>query len=752
MQAASLQRKEKNQSSLKNKALMYSESGGTKIEKGLKSQPVLPPFLQSSFSYERRAGNNEKKVKLHNNLTLNGLKFLSSEGRAPSSSTLDDAWNSWEHKEAKQHSEVAVPLGSHSDNSYRCEMPVSSDMQSRINNLRPNGKKLPVYLRHSMEHLLNHNFRDVRLHTDKHADRLNRSFNAQAFTSGSDIFFRDSYYQPGTSQGLKLLTHELAHVVQKDFGTGLPLLKRTQFGSSVRFNTLPGPTPRARVIGTHSDESIAAALYGDDSVPVQHLESDSSTILICTERLLPQWQPYFTESDQEDVSQLSYEEKRSIGFDTFLGVLPIELVRQLFYLALGILAMAVGISIIFSLVPASWVAFIQGCIAALSVIAGIYFVVSALDTAVSGWVHFTSNVEAATRQSQLESAGIILGHDIALAVRNFLGGILAFYGALRLGTGSGRAAAGGGTRQSFLWGLAQRALGVRTGASGNRPPTGLQAWASRWLVILNMSLGRGTHRAVDPSNPAPYSASSMHSGSPRGTIRLGHSQGTPRQPVAGSSQPSTPSSVPQTSSPATVSPGHTPSNSLQPGVLPTASTIATGAISAAESPAEIVSPSSPQAETWIHGAVTITDPAHHNLDIRVYRNDELVTEFHEVSGEMTQADMGMGRFGQWIVHTEPKAINRIHEMGINLDENTVIHMRGESNPCPTCDRFLTQVHYETGVQIRYAWSQARRGGAMMEEQGMIQYDLDRLWNNLRPGEEAVPELEDILEYFAGRGD
>ena len=119
---------------------------------------------------------------------------------------------------------------------------------------------------------------------------------------------------------------------------------------------------------------------------------------------------------------------------------------------------------------------------------------------------------------------------------------------------------------------------------------------------------------------------------------------------------------------------------------------------------------------------------------------------------MTQADMGMGRFGQWIVHTEPKAINRIHEMGINLDENTVIHMRGESNPCPTCDRFLTQVHYETGVQIRYAWSQARRGGAMMEEQGMIQYDLDRLWNNLRPGEEAVPELEDILEYFAGRGD
>lgn len=270
MQAASLQKKEKNQSSLKSKALMYSESGGTKIEKGLKSQPVLPPFLQSSFSYEQRTGNNEKKVKLHNNLTLNGLKFLSSEGRAPSSSTLDDAWNSWEHKEAKQHSEVAVPLESHPDNYYRCEMPVSSNMQSRINNLRPNGKKLPVYLRHSMEHLLNHNFRDVRLHTDKHADRLNRSFNAQAFTSGSDIFFRDSYYQPGTSQGLKLLTHELAHVVQKDFGTGLPLLKRTQFGSSVRFNTLPGPTPRARVIGIHSCDRFLTQVHYETGVQIRY--------------------------------------------------------------------------------------------------------------------------------------------------------------------------------------------------------------------------------------------------------------------------------------------------------------------------------------------------------------------------------------------------------------------------------------------------------------------------------------------------
>lgn len=434
MQAASLKKKEKNHSDLKSTTPKYAKMSDAKMEKRIKSEPMLPFFLQSSFSDEQRTGNYE----------------------------------------------TPLPLESDSDNSHKCEIPVSSNMQSKINNLRPNGKKIPFYLRQSMEQMLDHDFGNVRLHTDKPADRLNRSFNAQAFTSGSDIFFRDSYYQPYSRQGLKLLTHELNHVVQDGAKTDLPLLKRTQFGSSIRFDTIPGPTPRARVIGSHSDESIAAALYGDDSVSAQHLESDSSIILINTDRLLPQWQPYFTESDQEDVSQLNYEEKRSIGFDTFLRVLPRELVRQLFYLALGILAMAIGISIILSLVPAGWVAFIQGCITALSVMAGVYFVISALDTAVSGWIHFTNNIEAATRQSQLESAGIILGHDIALAIRNFLGGIFAFYGALRLGTGSGRATAAGGPRQSFLWGLAQRALGSRTGGSGNRPPTGLQAWASRW--------------------------------------------------------------------------------------------------------------------------------------------------------------------------------------------------------------------------------------------------------------------------------
>jgi len=44
---------------------------------------------------------------------------------------------------------------------------------------------------------------------------MNRELNAQAFTSGNNIYFGSGRYSPGTSSGKKLLAHELTHVVQQ---------------------------------------------------------------------------------------------------------------------------------------------------------------------------------------------------------------------------------------------------------------------------------------------------------------------------------------------------------------------------------------------------------------------------------------------------------------------------------------------------------------------------------------------------------
>ncbi len=56
---------------------------------------------------------------------------------------------------------------------------------------------------------------DVRIHTGRDADVLARAVEARAFTVGNDIFFGAGEYRPGTSDGDRLIAHEVAHVVQQ---------------------------------------------------------------------------------------------------------------------------------------------------------------------------------------------------------------------------------------------------------------------------------------------------------------------------------------------------------------------------------------------------------------------------------------------------------------------------------------------------------------------------------------------------------
>jgi hypothetical protein len=55
----------------------------------------------------------------------------------------------------------------------------------------------------------------VRTHTDTPAAKRANEHRANAFTYGSDIVFGRNRYAPGTSQGDRLIAHELAHVVQQ---------------------------------------------------------------------------------------------------------------------------------------------------------------------------------------------------------------------------------------------------------------------------------------------------------------------------------------------------------------------------------------------------------------------------------------------------------------------------------------------------------------------------------------------------------
>ena len=88
---------------------------------------------------------------------------------------------------------------------------ISREIESR----RGGGAGLDSDARADLEQRMGENFSDVRVHSGPDADGLSRAIQAEAFTTGSDIFFRDGRYRPESSKGRELLAHELTHVVQQ---------------------------------------------------------------------------------------------------------------------------------------------------------------------------------------------------------------------------------------------------------------------------------------------------------------------------------------------------------------------------------------------------------------------------------------------------------------------------------------------------------------------------------------------------------
>ncbi len=77
------------------------------------------------------------------------------------------------------------------------------------------GQPLDAGTRTFMEPRFGHDFSRVRVHTDEKAAESARAVDALAYTVGRDVVFETGKYEPGTSEGKRLLAHELAHIVQQ---------------------------------------------------------------------------------------------------------------------------------------------------------------------------------------------------------------------------------------------------------------------------------------------------------------------------------------------------------------------------------------------------------------------------------------------------------------------------------------------------------------------------------------------------------
>lgn len=92
--------------------------------------------------------------------------------------------------------------------------------------LRSPGHPLDASTQAFMEPRFGHDFSRVRVHADPRAAQAAESISARAFTVSRDIVFGAGEYAPQTDRGRRLLSHELAHVVQQGSASAASLIQR----------------------------------------------------------------------------------------------------------------------------------------------------------------------------------------------------------------------------------------------------------------------------------------------------------------------------------------------------------------------------------------------------------------------------------------------------------------------------------------------------------------------------------------------
>ena len=160
---------------------------------------------------------------------------------------------------------------------------LDDDTATRINHERSGGRALDNRVRAKMSEVSGQDFSNVRIHTGLESHALNEQLSAKAFTTGSDIFFREGSYDPNSLGGQELLAHELTHVVQQRSGVvGSGSGKMTVNAPGDRFEqeadavaravASPVSTPAVQRQMPEEDEELQAKALQRQAVPEEDEE------------------------------------------------------------------------------------------------------------------------------------------------------------------------------------------------------------------------------------------------------------------------------------------------------------------------------------------------------------------------------------------------------------------------------------------------------------------------------------------------
>ncbi|MEP0824669.1 MAG: DUF4157 domain-containing protein [Nitrososphaera sp.] len=138
---------------------------------------------------------------------------IDSHSLAPNGERLDRKCAACETMKEKEEKEVNISRKSSSG----FDLENNHELASEIGDIRSSsGSLLDASTKEFMESRFGYDFSSVRVHTDGTAAQSANRVNALAYTIGNNIVFGEGMYQPDTTQGRRLLAHELTHVVQQN--------------------------------------------------------------------------------------------------------------------------------------------------------------------------------------------------------------------------------------------------------------------------------------------------------------------------------------------------------------------------------------------------------------------------------------------------------------------------------------------------------------------------------------------------------
>lgn len=231
-----------------------------------------------------------------------------------------------EEMEKREEKGAEVPVMTKREPDSKQQADPHGGLEQRLQQ-RSGGNTLSPQVAAEMSQAIGADFNGVRIHTGEDATQMNRELGAQAFTHGNDIYFNSGKYDPATTNGKRLLAHELTHVVQqgaapaaaekapvstahaapgvqRDTSTPLPedavINKKSKVATfkSGDFNVVVKPDKKAKK-GAKGVKENGAVTYGNISASIKPVVVKGKVVSVIIKRKLTIQTTYGHKADPE---------------------------------------------------------------------------------------------------------------------------------------------------------------------------------------------------------------------------------------------------------------------------------------------------------------------------------------------------------------------------------------------------------------------------------------------------------------------